>query len=92
LIITRRKPKITRNFNMYLNNKILQQEDTTYSGIIIDRRLNFNEYIEHTTGKCIKLIHTLSKSAKINLGLRHDVLRIIYTGAILPILSYGAPV
>jgi hypothetical protein len=26
------------------------------------------------------------------LGLRHDVLRIIYTAAILPILSYGAPV
>jgi hypothetical protein len=24
--------------------------------------------------------------------LRHDVLRIIYNGAILPILSYGAPV
>jgi hypothetical protein len=29
---------------------------------------------------------------KVNRGLRQDVLRIIYTGAILPILSYGAPV
>jgi hypothetical protein len=34
---------------------------------------------------------THSVSAKINWGLRHDVLRIIYNGAILPILSYGAP-
>jgi hypothetical protein len=39
-----------------------------------------------------KIIHALSKSAKINWGLRHDVLRIIYTGAILPILTYGAPI
>ena len=42
--------------------------------------------------KSIKIVHALSKSAKINWGLRHDVLRIIYNGAILPILSYGAPV
>jgi len=34
----------------------------------------------------------LSKSAKTNWGLRHDVLRTIYVGAILPILSYGAPI
>ena len=93
MILTRRKPKIKQNFKIYLNNKILQEEDTiTYLGIIIDRRFNFNAHIEYITGKCIKLIHTLSKSAKINSGLRHDILRIIYTGAILLILSYGAPV
>jgi len=93
MILTRRKPKIKRDFKIYLNNKILQQEDTIkYLGIVTDRRFNFNEDIEYVTGKCIKLIHALSKSAKINWGLRHDILRIIYTGAILPILSYGAPV
>jgi len=85
MILTRRKPKIKRNFKIYLN-KILQEEDTIkYLGIIIDRRSNFNEHIEYITGKCIKLIHALSKSVKINWGLRHDILRIIYTGAILPI-------
>ena len=36
--------------------------------------------------------HALPKSVKINWGLRHDVLRIIYIGRILPILSYGAPI
>jgi hypothetical protein len=49
-------------------------------------------YIDKITGKNIKIIHVVSKSAKINWGLRHDVLRIIYNGAILPILSYGAPI
>ena len=60
-----------------------------YLGITIDRRFNFNQHIDKITGKSIKIVHTLSKSAKINWGLRH-ILRIIYNGAILPILSYEA--
>jgi hypothetical protein len=93
MLLTRRKPKIKWDFRIYLNNKKLQQEDTIkYLGIIIDKRFNFNDHIEYITGKCIKLIHTLSKSAKINWGLRHDVLRIIYMGAILSILSCVSPV
>jgi len=87
MVITRKKPKNRRDFKIFLNNKKLQQEDTIkYLGITIDRRFAFNEHIENITGKCIKIIHALSKSAKINWGLRHDVLRIIYSGAILPIL------
>jgi hypothetical protein len=83
MVITRRKPKNKRDFKIYLNNKKLQQEDTIkYLGTIIDRRFNFSEHIEYVTGKCIKLIHTLPKSDKINWGLRHEVLRIIYTGVI----------
>jgi hypothetical protein len=31
-------------------------------------------------------------SAKIMWGLRHDILKMIYGGAILPLLLYGAPV
>jgi hypothetical protein len=91
MIITWKKPKNEQDFKIYLNNKKLQQEDTIkYVSIIINRRFNFNEHIKNIAGKCINIIHALSKSAKINWGLRHDVLRIIYAGAILPILSYGA--
>jgi len=43
-------------------------------------------------GKCIKITHAISKSPKISWGLRHDVLRTIYAGTILTILSYGAPI
>ena len=92
-IITRQKPKNRRDFNIFLNNKELKQEDTVkYLGITIDTRFNFNQHIDNVTGKCIKNIHALSKSAEINWGLTHDVLRNIYTCAILPILSLGAPV
>ena len=46
-------------------------------------------HIDYTTWKCVKLIHTLSNLAKVNWGL-HDVLRMVHSGAILPILSYRA--
>jgi hypothetical protein len=75
MIITRRRPKMKREYKIYLNNTAIRQEETIkYLGIIIDKRLNFNAHIDYTTGKCIKLIHALSKSAKVNWGLRHDVL------------------
>jgi len=93
MTITKKKPKNRRDTKSFLNNKKLQQADTIkYLGITIDRIFNFSHHIDKITGESIKIIHALSKSAKINLGLRHDVLRIIYNKAILPILSYGAPV
>jgi len=42
--------------------------------------------------KCTKLIFVLSKSAKLKWGLQHAALKAIYTGAILPLLLYGAPI
>jgi hypothetical protein len=42
--------------------------------------------------KCTKLIFLLSKSAKIQWGLKHETLKTIYAGHILPPLLYGVPV
>jgi hypothetical protein len=67
MAITRRNPKIKRDFKIHLSNKKLQEEDTIkYLGITIERKFDFNEHMEYITGKCIKPIHALSKSAKIN--------------------------
>jgi hypothetical protein len=63
-----------------------------YLGIILDSKLNFRDHITYITDKCSKLIFTLSKSAKLNWGLNHAALKTIYTGGILPLLLYGAPV
>ena len=84
--------KNRRDIKIFFNKKLQQADTIKYLGITIDRRCNFNQHIDKIKGKSIKIIHALYKSAKINWGLRHDVLRIIYNGAILPILSYGAPV
>jgi hypothetical protein len=48
--------------------------------------------INHVEKECGKLIFSLSKSAKITWGLKHEALKTIYTGGILPLLLYGAPV
>ena len=93
IIITRSRPKVKKEYKIYLNKIPMKQEETIkYLGIIIDKRLNFNTHIDYTTGKCMKLIHCLSKSAKVNWVLRHEGIRMIYSGVILPILSYGAQV
>jgi ribonuclease HI len=42
------------------------------------------------SSKCTKLIHALSKSAKLSWGLSHAPLHTIYKGAILPLLLHGA--
>jgi len=70
MIITHRRTKMKREYKIYLNKTAMRQEETIkYLDIIIDKRLNFNAHINYTTRKCIKLIHALSKSAKVNWGL-----------------------
>jgi len=72
------KPKNRRDIKIFLNNKKIQQADTVFT---------FNQHIDKITRKSIKIVPALSKSAKINWGFIHDVLRIIYNGAILPLLA-----
>jgi len=91
--IFRRKSKEGRTLNVYLNNKKLKQVTTLkYLGIIIDHKFTFKEYIAYVTERCAKLIHGLSRAAKVSCGIKHDAMKTIYKAAILPLLIYGAPV
>jgi hypothetical protein len=93
MLISRRKQKEVKNINIYLCNKPLEQVTTLkYLGIIIDDKFKFSQHISYAAEKCNKLIYSLSKSAKLTWGLKHEALRTIYKGAILPLLLYGAPV
>ena len=38
------------------------------------------------------IINMLAKSAKLNWCMEHRALKIIYSGAIEPVLTYGAPI
>jgi len=40
----------------------------------------------------ITLINMLSRTAKLQWGLRHKALKTIYGGAVVQILTYGAPI
>lgn len=92
MLITRKRKYASSTVGIYLNNKMLQQVDhLKYLGVIIDSKFTFNKHIQHITDKCTVLINALSRSARLNWGLRATALRTIYKGAILPILSYGSP-
>jgi hypothetical protein len=91
ILLTRRTRKENKEVKVYLNNRPLQVTSIKYSGIIFDHKLTFKEHISHITERCTKLIFSLSKSAKLNWGLQHAALKTIYTGALTPLLLYGAP-
>jgi len=76
-----------------LNYKRLgQTEEMKYLGIYFDNRFNFNAHINNTVAKSIMLVNMLSRMAKLQWGLGHKALKTIYEGAIVPILTYGAPI
>jgi ribonuclease HI len=92
LLISRRH-KERKAIDIYLNNNHLEQVDKIkYLGIIIDSKFKFNEHIKYISDKRTKLINALSKSARISWGLRHEALKTICDGGILPQLLYAAPV
>ena len=93
MIISRRKRIERKDVRIYLNYRPLTQvQSLKYLGIILDSKLTFKDHIIYITDKCSRLIFALSKSAKLNWGLGHEALKTIYTGAILPLLQYGAPI
>jgi len=92
LFISREKHD-TREANIYLNYKRLDQnEEIKYLGIYLDSKFNFNAHIDHTVAKLITLINMLARTAKLQWGLGHKVLKTIYEGAVVPILTHGAPI
>ena len=78
MLISRRKRKEVKDFNIYINNKPLEQVTTLkYLGIIIDDKFKFSQHITYATEKCTKLIYSLSKLAKVSWGLKHEALKTI---------------
>jgi hypothetical protein len=93
MLVSRRKRKEPKVIKVYLNNKPLEQVTAMkYLGIIVDHKFSFKEHIIYATDRCTKLIHSISRSAKVTWGIKHEALKMIYNGAILPLLLYGAPV
>ena len=60
-----------------------------YLEIYLDSKFNFNAHIDHTVAKSITLIN---RTAKLQWGAGHKVLKTIYDGEVVPILTYGAPI
>jgi len=88
-----RKRNDDRKVNIYLNYKRLEQhEEMKYLGIYLDNKFNFNAHIDHTVAKLISLVNMLARTAKLQWGLGHKGLKTVYEGAVVPLLTYEAPI
>ena len=93
LLLTKKTSGDNRTLNIYLNNKRLEQvSKLKYLGICLDSRFSFDRHVNYITGKYTPVINMLAKSAKLKWGVGHQALKVIYIGAIEPILTYGAPI
>ena len=78
MLVSRRKRKEPKVIEVYLNNKPLEQVTMMkYLGIVIDHKFRFKEHITYAAERCAKLIHILSKSAKISWGIKHEAMKTI---------------
>ena len=93
LLVTKKTSRDSRKLNIYLNNKRLEQvSEVKYLGIYFDNSLSFDRHVDYITGKCTPIINMLARSVKLKWSLGHRALKVIYNGAIEPLLTYGAPV
>ena len=82
-----------KEVNIYWNYRKMDQcEEMKYLGIYFDSKFNFNAYIDYTVTKLIYFINMIARTARLQSGLGHKALKTIYEGAVVPILTYGAPV
>ena len=93
MLVTRRKRREDKKIALYLHFKPLEQvTHMKHLGIILDQKFKFQEVIKYTAERCTKLIHNLSRAARLKRGIKQEVIATIHKGAILPLLSYGDPV
>ena len=91
MLITRKRKNAI--INIYLNNRRLEVvKEMQYLGIYFDSQFIFDNHIRHIAKKSTKLISMLGKSVKLQWGLSHKALKTIYEGALVSLLTYGAPV
>jgi hypothetical protein len=91
MIITRKRR--LDQINIFLNNSSLEQVDVMkYLGIHFDSRLLFYKHIEYVAEKSRTLTYMLNRTAKLHWSLGHKSLKTVYEGAIVPLMTYEAPV
>ena len=91
MVIARKRSQ--DEFKISLNNRSLEQvTEMKYLRIHFDSRLSFNKHTEQIADKSRALTYMLNRTAKLHWGLGHKSLKTIYEGAIVPLMTYGAPI
>ncbi|KAF2902174.1 hypothetical protein ILUMI_04013, partial [Ignelater luminosus] len=83
VLVVSNKRSTRKKVEIYLDEQILEQvKEIKYLGIIIDVKFSFDNHVTYIAAKCAKLVASLSRSARVNWGLKHEVIKTIYKGAI----------
>jgi hypothetical protein len=91
-MITARKRR-QDEIKIFLNNRRYEQvTEMKYLGIYFDSSLSFYKHIAHIADKSRTLTYMLNRTAKLQWGLGHKSLKTVYEGAIVPLMTHGAPV
>ncbi|XP_046976629.1 uncharacterized protein LOC124542783 [Vanessa cardui] len=70
--------------------RIGMSDEIKILGLTIDRKLTFNSHVANICAKGTDIYKRLSKAARGSWGLHPEIIRLIYTAAIEPIIIYAA--
>jgi len=88
MLFGKSKPNFT--LQIYKNN-IEWVESHKFLGIIIDRKLNFNNHVEYILSRCNKRINLMKSLASVKHGVKAKILKTYYVQAVRSIIDYAAP-
>jgi hypothetical protein len=67
MLVTSSKIRENKDITIYLHFQTLEQvTQMKYLGIILDHKFKFQEHITYVAERCTKIIHNLSKAAKLS--------------------------
>ncbi|XP_046976355.1 uncharacterized protein LOC124542451 [Vanessa cardui] len=59
-------------------------------GLTIDSKLTFNKHVANICAKATDIYKRLSKAARVSWGLHPEIIRLIYSATIEPVITYAA--
>ncbi|XP_063617206.1 uncharacterized protein LOC134790367 [Cydia splendana] len=70
--------------------QIKMAEEIKLLGLTIDSSLTFNTHIASVCKKALGIYKLLARTARVSWGLNPDIVRLIYTAAVEPVILYAA--
>ncbi|CAH2210239.1 jg22693, partial [Pararge aegeria aegeria] len=72
--------------------EIGMSHDIKILGLYVDNKLTFNKHVSEVCKKAIKIYKQISRAARVSWGLHPEIVRIIYTATIEPVIMYASSV
>ena len=73
-------------------NPIQLRESTPYLGLILDKRLNWRDHVDHLRAKCTSPVNLIKHLSHLSWGADRKSLQLLYVALVKSKLDYGAQV